>query len=285
MPLVALAPALIAAGGTIGSSLIASHGRGSSSSKTPLLPAGLDQNALLSSINTQRDLASMFQKQGTDFLGEGHDVLHGPLHYLQGILGGDRTAIMETMAPEVAAINAQFRAPLAQAAITGRGTSLQPDLEASRQSAISNQIFQARPAAADKLTGIAQGLMNLGFGSQQVGAGVSGQVSKEILDYNAIIRGIQAQQSAQSSGAWGALGSSLGPILAQVIGGLGGSKDGPNTPPLNIPLPPIGEPTYPSSTPGSSSYLDPALISSLIRYGEESPDFYSSWLPGGTQDG
>lgn len=279
MPIaIPIAAALIGAGGSIGSSLInRKKSGGSSASATPLLPPGLDQNALLSTVNQQKDLAALFQKQGADFLSQGGNTLEGPLKYLQGILGGDRTAIMEAMAPEVASINAQFRAPLAQAGITGRGTSLAPDLEASRQSAISNQMFQARPAAADKLTGIAQGLMNLGATQEGLGANVLSTASKEILDYNAIIRGIQAQQSAQSAGAWGALGQSLGPILAQVIGGMQGDEGGVS--PISLPPGVADDVDFGGGASGAD--MNPALMSSLIRYGEESPDFFSSWLPQG----
>jgi hypothetical protein len=259
----------IGAGGAIGSSLISKHG----SNKSPLLPAGLDHNALLSSINTQKGLADTFQHQGADFLGQGKDVLNQPLHFLQNILGGDRTALMESLAPEIAAINAQFKAPLNMAGITGRGSSLQPDLEAGKQSAISNLFFQQRPAAADKLTGIAQGLMNLGLGSEQAGAGVAGDVSKEILDYNGIIRGIQASQASQSAGAMGGLGASLGPLLATILSGSKGG--GPNTPTPSIGLPSIDP----------NVGLDPALISSLINQGSPAPDFYSSWLHEGGHGG
>jgi hypothetical protein len=264
----------IAGGSSIAASAISKHG----SNQTPLLPAGLDHNALLSSINTQKGLADIFQHQGADFLGQGHDVLNQPLHFLQNILGGDRTALMESLAPEIAAINAQFKAPLNMAGITGRGSSLQPDLEAGRQSAISNLFFQQRPAAADKLTGIAQGLMNLGLGSQQAGAGVTGDVSKELLDYNGIIRGIQAQQSSQSAGAMGALGSSLGPLLKQVLTGVL-NKGGPAAPPV----PPIDwhlPDTDNVQMPGANGFnIDPAVISSLINFGQDSPNIYSSWLP------
>lgn len=260
MPLVALLPALIGAGGGIASSLINKHG----SNKSPLLPAGLDHNALLSSINTQKGLADTFKTQGADFLGQGHDVLNQPLHYLQSILGGDRTSIMEALAPEIAAINAQFKAPLAQAGITGRGTSLQPDLEAGKQSAISDLFFKERPQAADKLTGIAQGLMNLGLGSQQAGAGVAGDVSKEILDYNSIIRGIQAQQSSQSAGVMGGLGASLGPVLATVLGGLNKGKSSS--------LPTVMQSDPNATRPRTTGTPDYTIYDSPI------PHIYSSWL-------
>lgn len=275
MPIAALLPALIMAGGSIGSSLIARHGSGGG--KTPLLPAGLDQNALLSSINTQKGLASTFQTQGNDLLGKGQGVLNQPLDYFSKILGGDRTKIMEAMAPGIAAINAQFKAPLTEAGITGRGSALAPDLEASKQSAISNQIFQAQPAAADKLTGIAQGLMNLGVNQEQAGAGVAGDVSKELLDYNAIIRGIQASQSSQSSSAFAGLGASLGPILARVLSGGGSGPASPNAPPINLGLPPTDN----VPMPGAGDYGNPALISSLINLGSGgAPDFNASWLGG-----
>jgi len=279
MPLAAIAPivgaSLIGGGASIASSLInKKKSSGGGTSNSALLPAGLDTTALQGILGKQQGLADTFQKQGLGTLEKGSGVLEGPLKYLQSILGGDRTAIMEAMAPEVANINAQFRAPLAQANITGRGSSLLPDLEAGRQSAISNQLFQARPAAADKLTGIAQGLMTLGTTQEQMGAGVLSDASHEILDYNAIIRGIQAQQSAANSNMWGQLGSQLGPLLAKVIGGLGGEEGGgldnidPNTPGV-----PGG-----GWDPSSSTYADPALMSSLLNLGGGTPNFYSSWL-------
>jgi hypothetical protein len=261
VPLAALLPAIIGAGGGIASTLIGKHG----SNKTPLLPAGLDHNALLSSINTQKGLADTFKTQGADFLGQGHDVLNQPLHFLQNIFGGDRTALMESLAPEIAAINAQFKAPLNMAGITGRGSSLQPDLEAGKQSAISELFFKERPAAADKLTGIAQGLMNLGLGSQQAGAGITGDVSKEILDYNGIIRGIQAQQASQSAGVMGGLGASLGPILATVLSGLNKGKSSTS-------LPTVMQSDPNATRPRTTGTPDYTIYDSPI------PHIYSSWL-------
>jgi hypothetical protein len=287
MPIAALLPAIIGAGGAIGSSLISRHGRGGGGS-TPLLPPGLDQNALLADINQQKSLASTFQTQGASLLGQGQGALNLPLDFYRTILGGDRTAMTQALAPELAAINAQFRAPLTEAGITGRGSALASDLSAGKQSAISNLFFQERPAAADKLTGIAQGLMNLGLSSEQMGAGVLSDATHETLDYNAIIRGIQAQQSAQTAGLFGSLGASLGPILAQVLGGLhGGSSGGPAAPPVptidpTVLLPPSGaNPELPGA-----EFTNPALISSLINLGSGgAPNFNASWLTGGSGGG
>lgn len=274
MPLIALAPALIAAGGGIGTALI-NKKKGGGAASTPLLPPGLDHNALLGDINQQKDLAKLFQGQGADLLGQGRSTLDKPLSYFGDILGGDRTKIMEAMAPGIAAINAQFRAPLKDAMITGRDSALAPDLEASRQSAISNQIFQAQPAAADKLTGIAESLMNLGVGQERAGADVLGQATRETLDYNAIIRGIQTQASNQSAQTFGQLGMSLGPILAQILGGtLNKGGTNPSPPPVVL-GPPIDVPS--NSGPGGNA-LNPALLSSLIALGSEKPDFASTWL-------
>ncbi len=281
MPLAAI-PAVIGAsliggGASVATSLL--NKKKSSSGGTggagPLLPPGLDQTALLNSINTQKGLAGDFAKQGAQFIGEGHEASHLPIEYWSAILGGDRQKILEHMAPEVAAVNAQFRAPLTEAGISSRGSSLAPDLEASRQSAISHELFHARPEAADKLAGISQGLMSLGFNSQTAGAGAAGDVSKELLDYNSIIRGIQAQQSAQGAGAWGSLGASLGPTLAKVLQGTLLDKGG--TPGVELP--------GPSNLPDLGAHpADPNInfLSTIpgVLGGDTNADFYSSWLNG-----
>lgn len=272
MPAIALLPAIIGAAGGIGGALINKSGR-SGGGSTPLLPAGLDQNALLGDINAQRDLSKTFQSQGASLLGQGQHTLNQPLSYYQSILGGDRTKIMEAMAPGIAAINAQFKAPLTEAGISGRGSALAPDLEASKQSAISNQIFQAQPQAADKLSSIAQALMNTGLSSEQTGASVLGQAAGETLDYNAIIRGIQAKASSDNAGLFGSLGTSLGPILKAILTpNTGGGGTNPSAPAINLGnLGGTGGETDPS--------LNPALLSSLIHLGSGgAPSFNSSWL-------
>lgn len=248
MPLAALLPALIGAGASIGSTLIAKHGSKSSSS---LLPPGLDTTALTGLVGQQKDLAGFLTGEGKSTLTEGKGVLDQPLDFYQSLLGGDRTRIMESLAPEMAAINAQFRQPLKEAALTGRGSSLVPDLEGGRQSAISNLIFSERPAAADKLTSIAQGLMSLG--TQQVGLGgnILGQATGEVLDYNSLIRGLQAQTRNDSANLLGSLGSSLGPLLAEILRGKIGGDAGPATPnPPKIVLPdPFGYLTSMTNAP------------------------------------
>lgn len=225
MPIAMAIPAIIGAAGSIGGALInrGSSGGGSSASG-PLLPAGLDQNALQGLIGKQTDLGELLKGFGTSTLNRGENALRGPLSYFDSILSGDRGSMMEALAPEVAAVNAQYQAPLKEASIMGRGSALQPDLEAKRQSDISNLFFQQRPMAADKLTSIAQGLMALG--TQQTGMG--GQIlqgaSRDVLDYNSIIRGIQAQTRNDTPALFSQLGQSLGPILAAVLGGRGGSS-------------------------------------------------------------
>lgn len=229
MPIAAMAiPAIIGAGGSIASSLINRGGRGGGSSSGTLMPAGLDQNALLGLVNKQRDQSDLMFRHGEQSLNRGDNALSGPLSYFSNILGGDRNSMVEALAPEVAAINAQYQAPLKEASIMGRGSALQPDLEAKRQSDISNMFFQQRPMAADKLTGIAQSLMALG--TQQTGMG--GQMlqgaSQDVLDYNSIIRGIQAQTRNDTPAMFASLGQSLGPILAAVLGGSGGGGSAPS---------------------------------------------------------
>lgn len=257
MPIaLALAPAIIGAGASIGTSLINKHGSKNSS----LLPPGLDQNSLKGLIGKQTGLADWFGTEGKAALQQGKDTLTQPLDFYQSLLGGDRTKIMESLQPEMAAINAQFRQPLKEATLTGRGSSLVPDLEASKQSAISNLIFSERPAAADKLTQIAQGLMGLGTQQAGLGGGILGQAAGETLDYNQLIRGLQSQHANDTANMLGSLGASLGPILAGILGGGENGSSGPKTPgPPNIVMP------------------DPF---SYITSMNPAPEIKSSWLSG-----
>src|SRR5687768_13515015 len=131
MPIAAAIPAIIGAAGSIGGSLInrSSNNRASNQANL-LLPPGLDQTGLLNFINRQSGTADILESLGQGNSQLGGNTLTGPLQYFSSILGGDRNAIMESMAPEVAAINAQFNAPLKQAQLTGRGGPLATDLEA-----------------------------------------------------------------------------------------------------------------------------------------------------------
>ncbi len=232
-------PAIIGAGGSIASSLInrgGSSSGGSSGSGGPLLPPGLDQNALLKAITGQQETGTKISNEGYDTFGKGSEALGGPLAFYKSLLGGDRNSMMETLAPEISAINAQFAEPLKEAQLLGRGGALATDLDASKQSAISNLFFQARPAAADKLSGIANALMNLGTQQQVSGADIYGRGTGQILDYNSIIRGLQAQGSRDSSQMWGSLGAQLGPLLGQVLGGVFNKGGGTNS---SLPIPSI----------------------------------------------
>lgn len=230
-------PQIIGLGGSlIGSLLGNKKSKSASSASTPLLPPGLDQSGLLDQMKKQAGIGDFLNTTGKATLGQGSDTLAGPLKYLQGILGGDRTSIMEAAAPEIAAINAQFQAPLTEANLMGRGTALLPDTEAKRQSAISNFIFQQRPQAADKLTGIAQNLMNLGTTQSGMGADIYGKTSGQLIDYNAVIRGLQAQGARDTASMYGQLGTSIGGLLSQILMKKPGGSSGGGTPPI-LPTP------------------------------------------------
>jgi hypothetical protein len=263
-----LIPAIIGAGASVGTSLINKSGRSGSSSSS-LLPPGLDTNALSGLIGQQKDLAGFLTGEGKSMLTEGKGTLNQPMDFYQSLLGGDRTKLMESLAPEIAAINAQFRQPLKEATLTGRGSSLVPDLEGGRQSAISNLIFSGRPQAADKLTSIAQGLMSLG--TQQVGMGgnVLGQAAGEVLDYNSLIRGIQAQTRNDSANMLGSLGSSFGPLLADILRGVFDKSGSGGSSTMGTPdLSPAGD------------AVDPSVLAGLLTSMGGAPEIKASWLGG-----
>lgn len=278
MPIAFAIPAILGAAGTLGSSLINRSGR-SGSNNSVLLPPGLDTAALTSAIGDQRNLANFLTGEGRDTLTQGHDVLGQPLSFYQALLGGDRTKLTETLAPEIAAINAQFRAPLAEAQLTGRGSSLQPDIEAGRQSAISNLFFKERPIAADKLTGIAQGLMNLGTTQVGMGGNLFTDIAGEINSYNQTIRGLQAQTANQGSSGWSSLGASLGPLLTQILSpGSGGSSGGPTLPTINPAALEPGDIGGDPALPDFMGSFSPAMINSLTMSGYQQPEVDASWL-------
>lgn len=199
MPIAAFLPAIIGAAGSIGGALLSRKGSGGSE----LLPAGLDVKALQDALGAQKELGGFLTRQGQQNLDD-------PLNFYQGIVGGDRTSMMQTLAPEISAINAQYEAPLTEAKLQGRNSSLIPDIEAQRQGRISDLMFGLRPQAADKLSSIAMSLLNQGSGALS-------DVSGKLVDYNAIMRGIQQQGQARSSSMWSSLGGSLGNILSGIL--------------------------------------------------------------------
>lgn len=207
MPIAAFLPAIIGAAGSIGGALLSKRGSGGSE----LLPAGLDVKALQDAIGSQKELGGFLTRQGQENLDD-------PLNFYQSIIGGDRTNMMQTLAPEISAINAQYQAPLTEAKLQGRESSLVPDIEAQRQGRISDLMFGLRPQAADKLSSIAMSLLNQGGNTMS-------DVSGKLVDYNVIMRGIQQQGQARSSSMWSSLGGSLGNILSGILtpGGGGGT--------------------------------------------------------------
>jgi uncharacterized protein YbjQ (UPF0145 family) len=246
-PLIGLGSSIIS--GLFGRKKASSVPTGSSASAqtaaTPLLPPGLDQQGILQGNQRQIGVGDYLFNTGKQTFGQGSNTLQDPINFYQKLLSGDRTALMENLAPEIAAINQQFQAPLQQAALTGRETSLQPDLEASRQSAISNLFFQERPKAADALTGISQNLMNLGAQQAYQGGQTYGQANRDLIDYNSVIRGLQYQGSRDSAAQAGTLGESLGALISRLLNvGKGGGTPAVNLPGAsNLPTIPFELPT------------------------------------------
>lgn len=154
-----------------------------------------------------RSMTNSTASGGQNLLNTGGDILSKPTNYYGGILAGNTADIMNAMSPEINAARAQYQAArrgVDQFAPMGGGrASTMASLPFQQAGTVSNIIAQARPQAANAMTGI-------GMGEQQIGL----QALQDAL--NAILqrRGQNVQESGQNKSLAGQLGSSaIGALL------------------------------------------------------------------------
>lgn len=114
-------------------------------------------------------------KAGGDVFSKGVESFKAPQDYWSKILGGDKQAMTEAIAPESEALSDQYAAASRAAETSGpRGgyrAATMANLPFAKARDIGDLYQKLRPQAASQLTGIAQALSQLGLGQEGVGIG------------------------------------------------------------------------------------------------------------------
>lgn len=169
---------------------------------------------------------------GMNFLHQFSNTLGAPTNYFQNILSGNNANTTSALAPEISKIGGNLNQTMqstAQLAPRGGGRSSMlfnlPYQAASQTAGVYNQ---ARPQAANALTGIAGQLGSVGLGQEGVGTSLygtggslfnSGANFMQAGNQAAGTFGNQAAQQAEAKRqAGGAGGGFLGNILGNTLG-------------------------------------------------------------------
>lgn len=172
----------------------------------------------------QRQLAQRAAGFGGRFEQMGFRGLRKPFNYYSGILSGDRSQMMQAIAPEARQVTDLYQQGLQQRELTPRGggtSQLYANLPFQQARSIMDIYQRARPAAA-------QGLAQIGQAASQnvlAGYGTGLQGGQSLMNYNLYNRQLQYQQGA-------GIGRSIFDIikllgskdfdLSKLLGGAGG---------------------------------------------------------------
>lgn len=237
MPFIAPFIPLIASGIGAATSLLGNR-RGQPQQPTPQ-QGGIDpalQNQLL---QQQRQFAESGQSRGLAGLGRADDILGIPLDYYKRLAGGDRSLMSETLAPEIAGLNAGLETQQRNTSLMGRSgvrDLAQGDLEARKQAAISSLLFGKREGAMGSLNNISDMLRSSALQEFGTASGNLQSATGTAMNWNQFLRQLQEQERARQSALFGSIGSSIGNILPSLIGIFGGSSSStPSTPSTNPP--------------------------------------------------
>lgn len=203
-------------GGLLGGLL----GRSSGAKKSAEEKTGINQ--LIGAGDTGFKTAEGLQPYATNFLQKGTDTFAPSVDYWSRILSGDRGEIMNAVGPEVGRIAAGYQSAARQvgqfAPMGGGRSTLLAELPFQQNRDISSLIAGLRPQAAEKLSGIAAQLANLGLDAEQIiGALLQGIRSggSELANIGMKSRGITAASTL--AGAQG--GAEIGRSIYDMIKG------------------------------------------------------------------
>ncbi len=151
--------------------------------------------------------ASHLSDTGTNLLSEAKTFLDPVLREQQKVATGDRAAVLEAAAPEVATVSAQydtaFRAAQAGIARGGGRNSVLASIPFQKASAISTTLAKERTDAQKELTSTSLNLAGLGLSAEQGGL----QALSSIFGS---IEAADAQNKSSLLGALGDIGSTIG---------------------------------------------------------------------------
>ncbi len=217
--LLPMLPALIGAAGSIGGGLL---GRKAGSFNPTQSQAS---NLLNYNAENASPFAKGFGQTGMNFLNQARSTLAGPQNYFQQLLSGNSAATSQALAPDINRIRQQNQGILQSTnSLAPRGAGRSGalfNLPFQNSANVSGLFNQARPAAAQGLTGIGGLLGQLGLGSGSLGANYfnTGTNAAGLLGN---MGNILQQQQNQAGGAFGGLLGGLGNQLGGILKGLGG---------------------------------------------------------------
>lgn len=197
MPVAALAPYLIMAGGSIGASALGNR---------MAQPGDVEKGA----ISAQTGLAQQQAEQSRQLFGLGMPYLQQAGGYYQPLLQGSRAAMSQAVAPEAGGITSVYRGAergLERSGLQGGDLDLaRAEMSRQRAGQISNLIPQARAGAASSLASLGAGAL----GASQGGAGLAGNLWGNVGQM-----GMQ-QRLIQQQGGYG-MGQSTGEFLFNIL--------------------------------------------------------------------
>lgn len=123
----------------------------------------------------QKDIYGQLKPTADQYTAMGKSALSPTLNYYMSLLGGNRYAMNEALAPELNAIGEQFQGSATNShnlyGRGGGGPSQAQNVRDKYNSAVTNTTLGARPGAASALGGLGVNLANLGY--QGYGQGVN----------------------------------------------------------------------------------------------------------------
>ena len=207
MPLGALAPILIGAGGGFAGAKLAGGGGGGGGGN----PKDLAEQSLAKLAGVQAEAGEWGLGQAKRLLPEAEADIQKALGSYLPLLTGDRQAKIEGLGPEVNQISAQYdTARRAAAEFTPRGggrTAALAEVPFRKAGAITSLLQKVRPEAAGKVTDIGQLLASIGLTAMPRG---EGGAAASLLSTLTAERG-------QTMKLWGDIGVGAGEILAKVL--------------------------------------------------------------------
>lgn len=235
MPL-ALLPAIIGAGATIGGGLIAKKASSNASKAQSQLMGPL--------IQAQSDASRWSLDQAKIDIPKARETLGGPLNFWNKILSGDRNAAMSVAGPSADQLAVQTAAAnRTQAEFSPRGgrrALMLGDKPLETTSSLNRGLLELRPRAAEETKSIGQILASLGLGE----AGNATAAGASAISGGLGSANLALQSAAQSGAIMEDLGTNIGSILRVLMTKKKGSGSDSGVTWGNIQLPPILTKSY-----------------------------------------
>lgn len=215
MGMAAAVPALISAGGFIGSKFAGDSARKSAMKQSPgeiAATGGVNRAAA-----SQTQLADQFKQAGGDLLQTGTPAVRQSLSYYSTLLGGNRAAMAQAVAPETQQIGDVYKG--AERSLVASGTrgavrdQARGEIQREKTGRIAGLIGSVRPGAAAQLAGTGMSAIGAGAGALSGAAGATNSAGNL---YSGLIGGAQ-QNRAMGNAAAGDASGQIGALVADLL--------------------------------------------------------------------